>query len=96
MFVAEVPGVSEKDLDVTLKEDVFTLSGERKPRIPEGYQGPRRERPARFSRSFTLPYRTADQGLSAELKDGILTVRLPKVPEVQPRRIPIKSETATA
>jgi HSP20 family protein len=93
VIVAEVPGVSEKDLEVTLKEDVLTLSGERKRPVPEGYQEQRQERrPSRFSRSFTLPFRTADQGLSAELKDGILTVRLPKIPEAQPRKIQINSQ----
>jgi HSP20 family protein len=92
LLVAEVPGMTEKDLEITLKEDVLTLAGERKLTLPEGHQVHRQERrPARFSRSFTLPNRLAADGLSAELKDGILTVRLPKVPDEQPRKIQIKT-----
>ena len=70
----------------------MTISAERKELPPEGAG---LHRPG-FWRSFTLPDRMASDGLTAELKDGILTVRLPKAPEAQPRRIPIKSETATA
>ena len=91
LFVAEVPGLTDKDLDVTLKDDVLTLSGERKVAPPEGAQVLRQEqRPTRFARSFALPFPVVADGLTAELKDGILNVRLPKVPEVQPRRVPIK------
>ncbi len=92
LLVAEVPGLTEKELEITLKEEVLTLAGERKLTVPAGFQVHRQERrPARFSRSFTLPYRVAADGLAADLKDGILTVRLPKVPDEQPRRVPIKT-----
>jgi HSP20 family protein len=92
VLVAEVPGLNEKDLEITLKEDVLTLAGERKLNVPDGYQVHRQERrPARFSRSFTVAHRLASEGLTAELKDGVLTVRLPKQPEEQPRKIQIKA-----
>jgi HSP20 family protein len=92
VLVAEVPGLTEKDLEVTLEKDVLTLAGERKWNAPEGFQAPA---PSRFSRSFTLPERLNTDGLTAELKDGVLTVRLPKSPEVQPRKVQIKT-TASA
>ena len=44
-----------------------------------------------LSASFTLPYKVAADGLSAELKDGVLTVKLPKAPEAQPRKIAVKA-----
>jgi HSP20 family protein len=87
ILVAEVPGLTEKDLDITVKEDVLTISAERKELGPEGVG---LHRPA-FSRSFALPERMATDGLTAELKDGILTVRLPKAPEAQPRKIQVKA-----
>jgi HSP20 family protein len=91
VLLVEVPGLTDKDLDVTLKEEVLTLSGERKLAVPEGAQVHRQElRPARFSRSFALPFPVVADRLAAELKDGVLTVTLPKVPEEQPRRVPIK------
>jgi len=91
VLMVEVPGLTDKDLDVTLKDEVLTLSGERKLTVPEGAQVLRQElRPAHFSRSFALPFPVVADGLAAELKDGVLTVRLPKVPEEQPRRVPIK------
>ncbi len=95
VVVAEVPGLTEKDLEVTIDKRVLTLSGERKLNLPEGLleQAPERQ-PERFSRSFTLPERIATDGLTAELKDGVLTVRLPKVPEEQPRKIAIKAPGA--
>jgi HSP20 family protein len=92
VLVAEVPGLTEKDLEITLKDDVLTLAGARKLAAPEGYQVHRQERRGtRFERSFTLPYHLDTERLGAELKDGILTVTLPKVPEVQPRKIQIKT-----
>jgi HSP20 family protein len=56
VLFAEVPGLSDKDIQVNVHQDVLTLSGERKSDIPEGYSVHRQERvPLRFSRSFTLP-----------------------------------------
>jgi HSP20 family protein len=92
IVVAEVPGLTEKDLEITLEKHVLTLAGERKSNVPEGVL-PQRQ-PARFSRSFALPERLDTEGLTAELKDGVLTVRLPKVPEAQPRKIAIKTAAA--
>jgi HSP20 family protein len=95
VVVAEVPGLTEKDLEVTLDKRVLTLSGARKLNAPEELLGQAEARqPERFSRSFTVPDRIATEGLTADLKDGLLTVRLPKVPEVQPRKIPIKAPGA--
>jgi HSP20 family protein len=89
---ADIPGVSEKDLQVQLTNDVLTVSGVRKVSGPEGYSVHRQERtPTRFSRSFTLPCKASGDQISAALKDGVLTVTLPKAPESQPRQITVKA-----
>jgi HSP20 family protein len=89
---ADVPGLTDKDVQLQLTQDVLTVSGERKSDFPDGYSVHRQERqPARFSRSFTLPYKVAADSISATLVNGVLTVTLPKAPEAQPRQIAVKS-----
>ena len=91
-LVADVPGLREGDLELSLDKDVLSLSGERKLAVPEGHTVHRQERRGtRFQRQFTLPYKVAADGLSAELKDGVLTVKLPKAPEAKPRKIAVKA-----
>ena len=88
---AEVPGLSEKDLDITVEESSLTLRGERRIEAPEGYGVHRQERGNRkFARSFTLPCRIDAEKARAELKDGVLMMRLPKAPEAQPRQIRVR------
>jgi HSP20 family protein len=92
VLTAELPGFGERDFQLTLAQDVLTLSGERKPESLEGYSVHRRERrPVKFSRSFALPAKIDPEQASATLKDGVLTVTLQKAPEVQPRTISIRS-----
>lgn len=89
---ADLPGVADKDLQIQLTEEVLTLSGQRRVEHPEGYSAHRQERlPMRFSRSFTLPSRVKADEIAATLKDGVLTITLPKSPESQPRQIAIKA-----
>jgi HSP20 family protein len=93
VFKADVPGVTEKDFQVTLTPDGLTLSGERKTVAPEGYSVQRQERPAaKFSRSWTLPYKVDAEKTTATLKDGVLTVQLAKAPEAQPRQIAVHAQ----
>jgi HSP20 family protein len=89
---AEVPGISQKDLRLTVNESTITLEGERKSDAPEGYSVHRQERGAlRFSRSFTLPVKTDSERCEATVKDGILVVKLPKAKEAQPRQIEVRA-----
>jgi HSP20 family protein len=91
LFEMEVPGLSEKDINITLTQDVLTVSGERKADAPEGYAVHRQERlPYRFSRSYRVPARVNPDQCSATVKDGILSVTLEKAAEVQPRQISVK------
>ena len=87
---AEVPGLSEKEIQLTINQEVVTLKGERKAEAPEGYSVHRQERPGlRFSRSFTLPTKIDSEKTTAVLKNGVLTLTLPKAPEAQPRQIAV-------
>jgi HSP20 family protein len=89
---ADVPGLTDKELQLQLTQDVLTVTGQRRSDAPEGYSVHRQERvPARFSRSFTLPCKVQGEAIAAALKDGVLTVTMPKAPESQPRQITVKS-----
>jgi HSP20 family protein len=92
VLVADLPGVKDKDIELTLEQDVLTLAGERKMELPEGHTVHRQERRAsRFSRTFNLPCKVDADALDAQLKDGVLRVTLPKAPEAQARRIAVKA-----
>jgi HSP20 family protein len=89
---AEVPGLSQKDIRVTINESTLMLEGERKSDAPEHYSVHRQERGAlRFSRSFTLPIKTDTDRCEANVKDGVLTITLPKAKEAQPRQIEVRA-----
>jgi HSP20 family protein len=91
LVTAEVPGLSEKDIHLTLNQDVLTVSGQRKVEAPAGYSAHRQERAAvNFSRSFALPCRVNPEGTSASVKNGILTVTLEKAAEAMPRQITVE------
>jgi HSP20 family protein len=87
---AELPGLRLDDVEVGVENDVLTLSGERKSEREEGHYLRERWHGA-FSRSFKLP-RTVDvERIEATLKDGVLSVRLPKRDNVKPRKIEVRS-----
>ena len=88
---AELPDMKREDIGVTFENNVLTLTGERKS-APE-ISRDRFQRVERFhgtfSRSFTLPA-TVDAGsISANYKDGVLTVRLPQREEARPKQITV-------
>lgn len=91
VLTAEVPGFREDELQLSVVQDVVTLSGERKATDEGDAVVHRRERAGavKFSRSFTLPYRVDAGRVEAELSDGVLTVKLPRHPEEAPRSIQI-------
>ncbi len=89
---AEVPGVSEKDLDISVEQSSLTIRGERTTEGPKGYSVHRQERGNHsFARSFTLPCRIDAERVTANLKNGVLEMTLPKVAEEQPRQIQVKA-----
>ena len=87
----ELPGMTEKDLSITAENGEITIRGERTMNLPEGFRVLRRERaPLKFAQTFAMAKEMNLEAIEAELTDGILTVRIPKRPETQPRRIQIK------
>lgn len=94
VLVAEVPGLTEKDVTISFDRNVLTLSGERPATVPEGYTAYRRERPnARFSRSIRFGLPIDEDNISAVVKNGLLTVTLPKRAKAGPRTIPVHTAT---
>ncbi len=92
IVTADVPGLGENDVKVELVEDVLTISGERKLESPDGHVVLHQEqRSWNFARSFTLPTRVDATAITASIKNGVLRVTLPKVPESRPRQIAVKA-----
>lgn len=89
----ELPGMKEKDIDVSLNRDSLMISGEKKQEIEENVQGwYRMERSyGVFRRTIALPCEIDQDKVEAHFKDGVLTVSLPKTAQAQAttRAIPI-------
>ena len=90
---ADVPGVSPADVEVSMDAGVLTVSGVRNAEErSEDTELQRTERlTGRFSRRFTLPETTDADGITAKISTGILEVVIPKLPEVQARRITVEA-----
>jgi HSP20 family protein len=91
VLTAEVPGLTEKDIELSLNQQVLTIAGQRKLEVPEGYSTHRNERASfQFSRSLSLPCRVDGDKTTATVRDGILTVTLEKAADARPRQISIQ------
>jgi HSP20 family protein len=96
MFVtAELPGVTDKDVEVNLAGDVLTIQGQKKTEKEEKEGGSTytERRFGAFTRSLRLPFEVKDGAVDATFKDGVLTVRLPKPADLQNsvRKIEVKA-----
>ena len=90
VLTAEIPGVERQDLDIQTGEGRIMLSGARQERPIACEQFHRLERGhGSFQRSFQLPLPIDHAAVTADLKDGVLTVRIPKLQGPSTRRIPI-------
>jgi len=98
VFKADLPGVKESDLEISLTGNQLRISGHRgEERVEESDRSHVTERTyGGFLRSFTLPEGCDPDHAHADLKDGVLTLTMPKKPEVQPRKITIASESEKA
>jgi len=89
---AELPGLSEKDIDLTVNADTVTLRAERKVEPLAKHTVHRRERPSyRVARTFTLGTKIDPERVEATMKHGVLTVKLPKVADAQPRKVLVRA-----
>jgi HSP20 family protein len=88
---ADLPGMSEKDVQVSITGDLLSLKGQRvEPEDVKPEQYFRAERWAgRVERIFQLPIPVQADGVRASYRDGVLTVRLPKVESIKPKEIKI-------
>jgi HSP20 family protein len=93
IFRADLPGIEEKDLEITMTGNRLTVSGSREAeQRAEGDTYYAYERGyGSFSRSFTLPDGADVDRADADLRNGVLTVTVPKKPEHRPRRISLQS-----
>lgn len=95
VITAELPSVSDKDVEVSLAGDILTIKGEKRAEREEknGDSTYMERRFGSFSRSVRLPFEVKDEKVDAKFKDGVLTIHLPKPAELQRavRRIDVKS-----
>ena len=93
-ITVEVPGMEKDDIDIEVKDNVLTISGEKKEekREEEGTFYRRERRFGKFSRSINLPNDINVDGISAEYKNGVLTLTLPKTEEAKAKKITVKSK----
>lgn len=91
---AELPGMNREDFDLTIENNVITLRGERRFEKKDDADNYHRVERAygSFTRSFTLPQTVSGEGTSAEYRNGVLRVTLPKREETRARRIEITGE----
>lgn len=94
VFKADLPGIKAEDLDVKLTQNRLTITGKREAEKSEkGDTFYTFERSyGSFVRSFTLPEGVDGEKVEADLKDGVLTLKVPKKPEAQPKQINVKSK----
>ena len=92
VFKADLPGLVEKEIDISLTGNRLTVSGKREEEKKEKgevfYTWERTY--GAFTRSFTLPEGIDPEHVEAEMKDGVLTIVAPKKPEMRPHKVSIK------
>jgi HSP20 family protein len=87
---AELPGVRESDIDITVEDGVLTLRGEKRTQRSDEQRGYSERSYGSFERRITLPADVDEDRCAAEFRDGVLTVTLPRSAEKQRgRRIPL-------
>jgi HSP20 family protein len=93
IFRADLPGVKDDDLDITLAQNRLTISGKRE--MEQRHESDRYYAVERaygsFTRSFTLPTDVDQNRVEAELKDGVLNLKIPKSAEQQPKKVQVKT-----
>ncbi len=92
---AALPGVAAENVNISLHDDLLTISGEVPQHSVENSHALILERTyGKFERSIRLPQPVDLNGVVASMDDGVLTLHLPKTPEAQPRTIPVKSNSS--
>lgn len=90
--IAELPGLTSDDVEVTVENGVLSISGEKKEEVEEGAGTDRHlyeRRYGRFQRNFSLPRSVDAENVKANFENGLLRVSLPKAAVAKPRKIKI-------
>lgn len=92
-ITAELPGVDPADVDISVKDNVLTITGERKaPELPEDARWLRNERSfGKFTRAIRLPFPATDKNVEARMSNGVLRVVVGRPDDDKPRKIKIKA-----
>ncbi|SDO93530.1 HSP20 family protein [Lutimaribacter pacificus] len=90
---AEIPGIDPSDIDISVKDNVLTISGERKaPDLPDTARWHRNERRfGKFTRAIRLPFAASDEKVEARMTAGVLRIVVGRPDEDKPRKIEIKA-----
>ena len=94
VFLCDVPGLKHEDIEVSIEAGTLTIKGNRR------YDGGEKDQVwlgrsyGAFEKSFTLPDLVDAEQMTADLADGVLTIRVPKKPQAKPRRIEIGGGSA--
>lgn len=89
---ADMPGIHENSVDITLEKNVLTIAGHVETTHPEHHTAIYTEyEAANYHRSFTLSNIVDRDNIVASVKDGVLNLTLPKAPEAQPRKIAVQA-----
>jgi HSP20 family protein len=93
-ITAEVPGMSDKDIELLVEDGVLTLRGEKKSETDDKDRGYSERFYGRFERRIALPGGVDHNAAKADFKDGVLTIAMPRTADAERgRRIPINVET---
>lgn len=88
--LADMPGVSRDSLEISVESDALLIEGTVSSTTPQAMEGAYAEvRVPRYRRSFTLSRELDASAIDAQLKDGVLRLRIPKHEQAQPRRISV-------
>jgi HSP20 family protein len=93
LMEVELPGLTEKDIEVKLDNNLLTISSRKEEKKEEKKNGyiMRERKAASFSRSFVLPEGVDREKISAEFKNGVLNLSFPKTPTAKPKSIEVKA-----
>ena len=95
IVIAELPGVNQSQVELSFEQNVLTIRGEKSPAFDPSKDGELRVYTAErvtgtFQRAIRLPEFVDGDKISADLRDGVLTITIPKATAAQPRKIEIK------
>ena len=89
--IADMPGVSKDSLEIKVENDALSIEGAVSAATPQAMEATYAEvRIPRYRRSFTLSRELDSSRIEAQLKDGVLRLRIPKHEQARPQRISVK------